>query len=79
MKVLDLLIGKSVNIMTDALVEVQLEIKKVEEKKHSEDLEKPSRKNDWWPQSKDWTTYEVTFTNGFVKNYNNLTEINLIN
>lgn len=79
MKLLDLLKGKKINIMTDAKVVVQLEIKSIEEERHSRDLAPATRENDWWPPSEDWTTYKVTFVNGFVKSYSNLSDINIVN
>lgn len=78
MNITDLLKGKKVNYMTDAKVMVQLEIKQVDEKKHSRDLEPATPANDWWPRSETWTTIEVEFTTGFKKTYNSLSEIELI-
>jgi hypothetical protein len=78
MNLYDLLIGKKVNIMTEAKVEVQLEIESVDPQNHSRDLEPATRENDWWPKSEDWTTYNVKFTNGYVKSYPNLESINLV-
>lgn len=78
MKVTDLLKGKIVNYMTDAKVEVQLEIKEAIVKTHSRDLEPATRANDWWPKSESWSTIEVEFTNGFKKSFNSFNEINLI-
>lgn len=78
MKILDLLIGKKVNVMTDVKVVVQLEIESIEEKNNSRNLEPATRENDWWPKSEDWTTYEVKFTNGHVKSYRTLTEIDVV-
>lgn len=77
MKVLDLLKGKKVLVMTDAKVEVELEVESVEEVSHSRDLEPATKENDWWPKSEDWSTIKVTFTNGFIKDYSNLGSINL--
>lgn len=78
MKVTDLLKGKTVNIMTDAKVVVQLVIESAEEKRHSRDLEPSTRENDWWPRSEDWTTIDVKFTNGHSKSYRNLSEIDIV-
>jgi len=78
MKLNDLLKGKVVNIMTDAKVMVQLQIESIDEVKHSEDLEPATRENDWWPPSRDWTTFDVKFTNGFYKSYGSLEEIDVI-
>ncbi len=77
MNLTDLLKGKLVKIMTDAKVEVELEIKEAKEEKHSQNLTKPTRENDWWPQTRDWTTIDVIFTNGFRKSYKSLSEIQL--
>jgi len=77
MKLNDLLKGKFVDVMTDARVVVSLQIENIEEKSHSEDLEPPSISNDFYPPSRDWTTIEILFTNGFKKSYRSLTEINL--
>jgi hypothetical protein len=78
MKVTDLLIGKRINYMTDARVMVELEIKEAKEERHSRDLEPPTRENDWYPPSEDWTTIEVLFTTGFRKSYSSLSEIDII-
>jgi len=78
MKVLDLLKGKEIKVMTDAKVEVVLEIENVTEEHHSEDLSPPTPQNDWWPPTRDWTTFKVKFTNGFVKTYSSLSEINIV-
>lgn len=78
MKPTDLLKGRKVNYMTDAKIMVQLEIKKVTEEHHSENLEPATRENDWWPPTRDWTTFEVEFTNGFRKTYRSLSEISLV-
>lgn len=78
MNIENLIKGKKVRIMTDAKVQVELEVKTVEEKRHSRDLEPATRENDWWPASEDWTTYEVEFTNGFRKSYRNLSDIDLV-
>jgi hypothetical protein len=78
MKVTDLLKGKSVKIMTDAKVEVILEIEEVKEERHSRNLEPSTRENDWWPKTEDWTTINVTFVNGYKKIYRSFSEIDLI-
>jgi hypothetical protein len=78
MKLTDLLKGKKVNIMTDAKVVVQLEILSAEEQRNSQDLEPATRENDYWPPSREWTTIEVEFTNGYVKSYHSLSEIDLV-
>lgn len=78
MDLTDLLKGKKVNYMTDAKVNVELEIESAKEEQHSRDLEAATRENDWWPKSEDWTTINIKFTSGFVKKYRNLSEIQLI-
>ena len=78
MDLTDLLKGKKVNYMTDAKVNVELEIESAEEERHSRDLEQATRENDWWPKSEDWITINVKFTSGFVKKYRSLSEIELI-
>lgn len=75
MDVLDLLKGKVLLVKTDMLVEVRLTIKEVIQNNHSEDLEPSTRENDWWPQTRDWTTYTVKFTNGSKKEFSSLGEI----
>jgi hypothetical protein len=78
MDLTDLLKGKKVNYMTDAKVNVELEIESAEEERHSRDLEPATRENDYWPKSEDWTTINIKFTSGFVKKYRSLSEIQLI-
>jgi hypothetical protein len=78
MNLLDLLIGKKMKVMTDVKVEVELEIKNVEVKHYSEDLEPATASNDWWPASREWTNYIVYFTNGGSKIFNSINEIEIV-
>lgn len=79
MNVLELLKGKKVNVLTDMKVGVTLEIKEVKQNNHSVDLEPSTAANDWWPASRDWTTYTVYFTNGATKTYDSLERIEVLN
>ena len=78
MDVLDLLVGKTMKIMTDMKVEVELEIKEVTQNNHSVDLEPSTQANDWWPATRDWTTFTVTFTNGATKKFDSINDIKVI-
>jgi hypothetical protein len=78
MKVFELLKGRRAIVLTDAKVSVELEIQSVTESKHSEDLKPATEANDWWPKSREWTTYVVLFTNGFRKSYDNLNDLELV-
>ena len=78
MSITDLLKGKIVNIMTDAKVVVQLEVESAEEKIHSRDLEPATPENDWYPTSEKWGTIEVKFTNGYLKSYSSLSQIDVV-
>lgn len=78
MDVLELLKGKKMRVMTDMKVEVELEIQEVKQNNHSEDLEPATRENDFWPPSRNWTTFTVTFTNGAKKQFNNINEIKVL-
>ena len=78
MDVLELLKGKNMSVMTDMKVEVELTIKEVKENHHSQDLEESTAANDWWPASRDWTTYTVNFTNGAHKTFDSLSQIKII-
>lgn len=78
MDLTQLLKGKIVKVMTDAKVEVELEIKEVTKNNHSRDLEPATKENDWWPKSEDWSTISIIFTNGYRKTYKNLYEIQLV-
>ena len=77
MEILDLLKGRKMIVHTDVGVDVELTIKEVNEDHHSENLEPSTPANDWWPASRDWTTYTVTFTNGHTKTYHSLSEIKI--
>jgi hypothetical protein len=77
MNILELLKGKKMMVETDMKVFVELEISEVIEDNHSVDLEPSTRENDWWPATRDWKTYRVKFTNGALKEYNSLEEINV--
>lgn len=79
MKVLDLLKGKKVKVMTDAKVPVELIIESAEEKHHAEDIGPSTPENDWWPDQRQWTTIEVKFTNGHHKSYSRIDDIEIIN
>lgn len=78
MNLTKLLKGKMVKIMTDAKVEVELEIESVNQENHSQDLEPSNQANDWWPATRDWSTYNVKFVNGYVKSYNSIEDIKLV-
>jgi hypothetical protein len=78
MNVLYLLKGKKMRVMTDMKIEVELEIKEVKEVPHSEDLEPATQANDWWPDSRDWKTYVVHFTNGAQKEFHSLHDIKIL-
>ncbi len=82
MKILDLLIGKKVLYTTDAKIDVELEIKKVEEDTtyHTRQITPDTPENDWWGDTSTTseTSYYVEFTNGFSKRYNSLNSIRLI-
>lgn len=77
MNILDLLKGKTVSVMTDAKVEVDLVIQEVEEKHNSRDLEPATSQNDWYPAQQTWTTWIITFTNGHKKTYSSLSDIKI--
>lgn len=78
MNIFDLLKGKKVKVMTDAKVEVELTIDKIKESKHSQEAGPSTQENDWWPETRNWSTYTVTFTNGFQKEYSSLEDINVL-
>lgn len=78
MNLLDLLKGKEIMVPTEVKVDVKLTIKEVKENHHSEDVEPATQQNDWYPASRSWTTYTVTFTNGAKKEYQSLKEIKII-
>lgn len=75
MEINDLLKGKVIDVLTDTRVTVQLEIASAKEVHHSEDLAPATAANDWWPPSRDWTTIDIEFTNGFKKSYGSISEI----
>lgn len=77
MEILDLLKGKKIEVKTDVGVVVEMEIAKVKQNFHSQDLEPATRENDWWPASRHWNTYTVIFTNGATKEYDSLSSIKL--
>jgi hypothetical protein len=82
MDVLDLLKGKKVEIMTDAKVAVELEIKSVTENRNTTtiQLEPDTPENDWWGRSESHTTitYIVEFVNGYKKTYSSINSIKII-
>lgn len=79
MKLLELLVGKTIMVMTDVGVAVPLVVASIEECKTSVDLERPSQSNDFWPPTKDIITYVVVFTNGVKKTYDSINAIEILN
>lgn len=79
MKLLELLVGKTIMVMTDVGVAVPLVVASIEECKTSVNLEPPSPANDWWPMSEDIITYVIVFTNGVKKTYNSINAIEILN
>ena len=75
---LDLLKGRKMIVETDMKTHSELEIKEVIEHRHSRDIGESTRENDWWPETKEWTTYEVVFTNGAKKIVDSLSEIKIV-
>ena len=78
MNVLDLLKGKTMSVMTDMKVLVELEIKEVKVEHHSQEIGESNAGNDWWPETRDWTTYTVYFTNGATKKFDSLQSIKIV-
>lgn len=78
MNVLELLKGKHIRVKTDVGVDVELEIAEVKEEHHSREIGESNAANDWWPETHNWTTYRVKFTNGHAKTYQSLNEINVV-
>jgi hypothetical protein len=77
MKLLEFLIGKKVSVETD-VGDIILEVSSIEEKKYSEEIGPSNQANDWWPETREWVTYLVKFTNGKSKEYRSLNSINII-
>jgi hypothetical protein len=78
MEPLDLLKGRKMSVETDMKVSIELTIEEVKENHHSRDLTESNAANDWWPETKDWTTYTVKFTNGASKEFSSLSEIKIL-
>jgi len=78
MNIFDLLKGKKVLVKTDVGIDVELEIKNVTESHHAQDLEPPTSGNDWRPTSREWTTYDVIFTNGRYRQYKRISDIQIV-
>lgn len=82
MKIIDLLIGKKLKLTTDLKTEVILEVEKIEYNNDFiyYDLASATKENDWWPpqerRGKEW--YDITFTNGAVKRFDNLDNLNIV-
>lgn len=75
MTVLDLLVGRKMTIMTDLKVEVELEIKSVEQNSHTRQITPDTQENDWWGESETTHSYMVTFTNGAKKKFGSINQI----
>ena len=75
MTTFELLIGKKMMVETDMGVTVELEISSIEEEFNSVNLEPATADNNWWPASRDWRTYKVTFTTGKSKVFSSINDI----
>lgn len=75
MNIFELLKGKKMIVETDMGVNVELEIKEVTCEHHSVETGPSTRENDWWPPTREWDTYKVTFTNGKHKEYSSIENI----
>lgn len=75
MTVLELLAGKKMDIMTDMKVEVELEIKSVEQNSHTRQITPDTPENDWWGESETTHSFTVTFTNGAKKKFDSIHQI----
>lgn len=70
--------GKKVRIITDVGTKATLVVESVKEVQRSVELEPATSANDWWPATRDWTEYKVTFTNGYSKTFQSLSQIKFI-
>jgi len=78
MNVLELLVGKRMDIMTDMKVSVRLEIEEVVQNTHTRQITPDTPENDWWGESETTHSYTVKFTNGATKKFNSINEIKVI-
>lgn len=78
MDLLDLAKGKKIIVHTEVGVDVELTIKEIKQNNHSRDVGESNAANDWWPDSIEWTTFTVFFTNGHSKNYDSMSQIKII-
>ena len=79
MNIFDLFKGRKIVVETDIGVDVTMEIESVVERHHSRQITPDTPDNDWWGESENWSTYDVKFTNGHTKSYNNLSDIKIFN
>ena len=77
MDILELAKGKKIIIKTEVGVDVELEIKEIKANHHWQDIGESNAANDWWPETREWTTYTVFFTNGYNKTYSSMSEIKI--
>lgn len=76
--ILDLMVGKEMMVDTDMKIPVKLKIHEIKEHHHSRQIGESNAANDWWPETQDWVTYLVTYTNGASKEFSNLSEIKIL-
>jgi len=67
MKILELLKGQKILVKTDVGTDAELTIASVEEKHNSQQITPDTPQNDWWGETREWTTFMVKFTNGHQK------------
>lgn len=78
MDIMELLKGRKINYLTEALVPVRLEIREVRRLISFRPLEVASKENDWWPRTETLESIEIEFTNGFKRKYKSLFEIDFV-
>ncbi len=77
MNIFDTLKGKTVKVESD-MGPVELTIAEVKEEHRSVETGESNASNDWWPETREWVEYKVTFTNGKSKIFQSLSSIDII-
>lgn len=78
MTLLDLLKNKKVRVMSDLKVPVELVIREVKANNRYIETGPSNAANDWYPDGYYEISYSVIFTNGVVKSYSNLAELEIL-
>jgi len=72
------LVGRTIIVKNQYHRDERLVVEKINNEHHSVEIGESNASNDWWPATSDWQTLDITFTNGYKKEFSLSTEFELV-